>query len=114
MLHPERSGEAPLHGRARRWGPAPHHTGGTRRAVGWMSAACLLMLAAPGHAAAAEPSGTAGLDQVLQLFAARRHGHVAFSEVHQLAMLERPLQSSGELLYDAPDHLEKRTLRPEG
>jgi len=32
--------------------------------------------------------------------------------VQQLAMLERPLQSSGELLYDAPDRLEKRTLKP--
>jgi hypothetical protein len=87
--------------------------GGTRRAVGWLSAACVLMLAGPpGHAAAAEPTGTAGLEQVLQLFAARRHGHVTFSEVQHLAMLERPLQSAGELLYDAPDHLEKRTLRP--
>jgi hypothetical protein len=83
------------------------------RAVGWLSGACVLLLAGtPGCAAAAEPTGAAGLDQVLQLFAARRHGHVTFSEVHRLAMLERPLQSSGELLYDAPDRLEKRTLRP--
>ena len=29
-----------------------------------------------------------------------------------MAMLERPLRSSGELLYEAPDHLEKRTLEP--
>ena len=29
-----------------------------------------------------------------------------------MAMLERPLESSGELRYEAPDHLEKRTLRP--
>jgi len=27
-------------------------------------------------------------------------------------MLERPLQCSGELFYQAPDHLEKRTLQP--
>src|SRR3979411_2920334 len=44
---------------------------------------------------------------------ARRHGHVTFTEVQQLAMLDRPLQSSGELLYEAPDRLEKRTLRPQ-
>jgi hypothetical protein len=37
---------------------------------------------------------------------------VSFTEVQQLAMLERPLESSGELLYDAPDRLEKRTLKP--
>ena len=29
-----------------------------------------------------------------------------------MAMLERPLRSSGELLYEAPDHLEKHTLEP--
>jgi hypothetical protein len=27
-------------------------------------------------------------------------------------MLDRPLESSGELLYEAPDRLEKRTLKP--
>jgi len=32
--------------------------------------------------------------------------------VQQLAILDRPLHSSGELLYDAPDRLEKRTLEP--
>ena len=57
-------------------------------------------------------AGPAALEQVLQLLAARRHGHVTFTEVHTLAMLERPLYSSGELLYDAPDRLEKRTLQP--
>lgn len=60
----------------------------------------------------AETPAPAGLDQLLQLFATRRHGHVSFTEVHEFAMLKRPLQSSGELLYDAPDHLEKRTLSP--
>jgi hypothetical protein len=84
-----------------------------------VSAACVLVLAgAPACPAAAEAgkaaeaAGTVGLDEVLQRLAARRHGHVSFSEVHRLALLERPLQSSGELLYDAPDRLEKRTLRP--
>jgi hypothetical protein len=48
----------------------------------------------------------------MQLLATRRHGHVAFAEVQTLAMLDRPLESSGELLYDAPDRLEKRTLKP--
>jgi len=67
---------------------------------------------AHGVCAATEPAGSGALEQVLQLLAARRHGHVTFTEVHQLAMLDRPLESSGELLYDAPDRLEKRTLAP--
>ncbi|HYM27137.1 MAG TPA: LolA-related protein [Steroidobacteraceae bacterium] len=50
--------------------------------------------------------------ELLELLAARRHGRVSFTEVHDMAMLERPLRSSGELLYEAPDRLEKRTLEP--
>jgi len=52
------------------------------------------------------------LDRLMHLLAQRQHGHVTFTEEHILAMLDRPLESSGELLYDAPDRLEKRTLRP--
>ena len=66
--------------------------------------------------AAAADAGTAadaqGLDQLMTLLAQRRHGHVSFTEKHFLAVLDRPVESSGELLYDAPDRLEKRTLKP--
>jgi hypothetical protein len=88
------------------------------RAASWAGAAGALMLAAATASLAAAQSPatpsveTPALDQVLQLLAARRHRHVSFTEVHELAMLDRPLKSSGELLYDAPDHLEKRTLQP--
>jgi Outer membrane lipoprotein carrier protein LolA-like len=75
-------------------------------------ACALLPAAAPGTAATPPSPGSGSLDQLLQLLAARSHGHVTFTEVHQLAVLDRPLQSSGELLYDAPDRLEKRTLQP--
>jgi hypothetical protein len=78
---------------------------------GWLLC-CALAATAPGAAQAVDAQPGAGLDQLLQLLAARRHGHVTFSEVQQLAVLDRPLQSSGELVYDAPDHLEKRTLQP--
>jgi Outer membrane lipoprotein carrier protein LolA-like len=52
------------------------------------------------------------LDRVMEALAQRQHGHVTFVERKFLAMLDRPLESSGELLYDAPDRLEKRTLKP--
>jgi Outer membrane lipoprotein carrier protein LolA-like len=52
------------------------------------------------------------LDRLMSLLAQRKQGHVTFVEEHFLGMLDRPLESSGELLYDAPDRLEKRTLRP--
>jgi len=81
---------------------------------GWLCRAllCATALCAGIAMARAATSAPAGLDQLLQLFAARRHGHVSFTEVHEFAMLKHPLQSSGELLYEAPDHLEKRTLSP--
>ena len=75
----------------------------------------LAAIATTAATTAAEPSGEAGSaarDEVFRLLAARRHGHVTFTEVQTLAMLDRPLESSGELLYEAPDHLEKRTLQP--
>jgi hypothetical protein len=37
---------------------------------------------------------------------------VQFIEQEFLAVLDHPLESSGELRYDAPDRLEKRTLAP--
>jgi hypothetical protein len=52
------------------------------------------------------------LDALMSLLAQRKHGHVSFVEEHFLAVLDRPVESSGELLYDAPDRLEKRTLKP--
>ena len=75
-------------------------------------AGVLILALAAACAAAAQSTAPPALDELLQLLAARRHGHVTFTEVQQLAMLDRPLESSGELLYEAPDRLEKRTLKP--
>ncbi len=61
---------------------------------------------------AAAGATAADLDAVMQLLAARRHGAVGFVEQQFLALLKRPLESSGELLYDAPGRLEQRTLEP--
>ena len=72
----------------------------------------LILALAAACAAAAQTTAPPAFDELLHLLAARRHGHVTFTEMQHLAMLERPLESSGELLYDAPDRLEKRTLKP--
>lgn len=79
---------------------------GARRASAWVAAA----LAASGLAANGTEPGD--YPQLLELLAQRRHGHVSFTETQYLAILDRPLHSSGELLYDAPDRLEKRTVKP--
>jgi len=78
--------------------------------LGWLSATtlswCLSCFLAPAALAADD------LDRVMSALAERKHGEVTFVERKYLAVLDRPVESSGELLYDAPDRLEKRTLKP--
>jgi hypothetical protein len=68
----------------------------------------LLLLAGAPCALAADSD----LDRLMSALAQRKHGHVTFEEKKYIALLERPVESSGELLYDAPDRLEKKTLKP--
>jgi Outer membrane lipoprotein carrier protein LolA-like len=58
------------------------------------------------------PGGSGDLDAVMGLLAMRQHGRAEFIEQQFLAVLDHPIESSGELRYDAPDRLEKRTLKP--
>jgi Outer membrane lipoprotein carrier protein LolA-like len=55
---------------------------------------------------------TSVLEQLMALLAQRRHGVADFEETQYLAVLKKPARSSGVLSYDAPDHLEQRTLKP--
>lgn len=52
------------------------------------------------------------IDQLMQSLSKAKSGRASFVEKKYIAMLERPVESSGELRYTAPDHLEKRTLKP--
>lgn len=65
-----------------------------------------LLLAAAAHAQADD------LDELMHVLAARQHGEVDFIEQHFLAVLKRPAESSGVMIYDAPNRLEKRTVEP--
>jgi hypothetical protein len=86
-----------------------------RRALGPL---VLAWLCAASSAAAVTAANTAprtamsDLDAVMGLLAMRQHGRVEFVEQQFLAILDHPVESSGELRYDAPDRLEKRTLLP--
>jgi outer membrane lipoprotein-sorting protein len=73
----------------------------------------LACTAAYGATAPAPATGAAdALDEVMHSLAQRRHGQVSFVEQQFLSMLKRPVESYGELIYDAPNHLEKRTIEP--
>ncbi len=74
--------------------------------------ALLLVLAAGFAGIAAAQSADLALDQLMTELKARPHRHDRFTERFTTAVLDRPLEASGELFYDAPDHLEKRTLLP--
>jgi hypothetical protein len=52
------------------------------------------------------------LNEVMRMLAMRQHDRVEFIEQQFLKVLKQPIESSGELRYDAPDRLEKRTLKP--
>ena len=66
----------------------------------------LLWLPLSGHAA------SWGLDQLMNELAQTRYSHARFTEKKSIAILDQPVESSGELFYSAPDRLEKRTLKP--
>ncbi len=70
-----------------------------------LAAACLCM-------SAGIRAADSDLDRLMSVLAQRRHGHVTFTEKKFISLLDRPVESSGELLYDAPDRLEKRTIKP--
>ncbi|MHB1174393.1 MAG: LolA-related protein [Sulfuriferula sp.] len=69
-------------------------------------ALAMMLLPAISHAANWD------IDQLMQGLAQIRTGQASFVEKKTIAMLDRPVESSGELFYRAPDHLEKRTLKP--
>lgn len=52
------------------------------------------------------------LQQLMDALAQNKSGRATFVETKHIAMLDRPMESSGELLFTAPDRLEKRTLKP--
>ncbi|HSG75605.1 MAG TPA: LolA-related protein [Burkholderiales bacterium] len=73
-----------------------------------LSLFALLLLATPG----VWPAPVWTLEQLLQGFAQRAQARASFVEKKTVRVLEQPLVSSGELRFEAPDRLEKRTLRP--
>lgn len=72
----------------------------------------VLALGMSGVLAAEITTAPPQLEALMAQLAQRKHGHITYVEEHFIGALERPLQSSGELFYDAPGRLEKRTLLP--
>lgn len=61
------------------------------------------------------PAGAAGewnVAQLMELLSHTKSSEARFVERKFIAVLDQPIESSGELSYVAPDRLEKRTLKP--
>jgi outer membrane lipoprotein-sorting protein len=52
------------------------------------------------------------VDQLMQALAKAKPARAAFVEKKFISLLDRPVESSGQLLYIAPNRLEKRTIKP--
>jgi hypothetical protein len=83
------------------------------RVAAWLAQGTFLIVTLAWAALALAANDANGqLEKLMALLALRRHGEVAYVEEDYLAILDRPLKSSGVLIYDAPDRLEKKTLTP--
>ncbi|NTX49674.1 outer membrane lipoprotein carrier protein LolA [Burkholderia cepacia] len=74
------------------------------------NAAAIALAAAPARAADAAPAWT--LDRLMSTLAQHKSGRATFTETKYLSIATQPVESSGELVFVAPDHLEKHTLSP--
>lgn len=87
-------------------------------AVAILAAATCCLSAAPLATAAATPApaaaGTAQwtLDRLMSTLAHNKSGRASFTETKYLAIADKPIESTGELAFVAPDHLEKVTVTP--
>lgn len=87
-------------------------------AVAILAAATCCLSAAPLATAAATPApaaaGTAQwtLDRLMSTLAHNKSGRASFTETKYLAIADKPIESTGELAFVAPDHLEKVTVSP--
>lgn len=52
------------------------------------------------------------IKQLMQTLADVKPNHASFIEKKFIAVLDKPVVSSGELFFEAPDYLEKRTIVP--
>ncbi len=72
----------------------------------------LALCAAPHVGAADPPAAVWGVTQLMAAMHGVRHASATFVEQKFVQMLKQPLQSSGRLIYVAPDRLQKETLAP--
>ncbi|KAB0631005.1 outer membrane lipoprotein carrier protein LolA [Burkholderia latens] len=90
--------------------PSLRHAFAPRPIARAFAVAAAVALALPAHAADARSPWT--LDRLMSTLAQHKSGRATFTETKTLSIATQPVESSGELVFVAPDHLEKHTLSP--
>ena len=80
--------------------------------AGFLRVLLVAVLVAAIPAFGAAPGGTWNLEALMHRLARQTSGAATFVEHKHLAILDAPVESSGELRYRAPDRLEKITREP--
>ena len=75
-------------------------------------ASLLALVGAAGLAPIVRAQASFDLAQLMQLLAQVKAGEAVFTEKRTVAMLERTLESSGKLSFEAPDTFVRETLKP--
>ncbi|RQU87381.1 MULTISPECIES: outer membrane lipoprotein carrier protein LolA [Burkholderia cepacia complex] len=88
----------------------PFSSGRLHRAARVLAATAAIVLAVPAHAT--DTGSTWTLDRLMSTLAQHKSGRATFTETKTLSIATQPVESSGELMFVAPDHLEKHTLSP--
>lgn len=57
-------------------------------------------------------AGELSVSELMRVIGQAKEGKASFVEKKYIGMIDKPLVSSGELAFTAPDRLEKRTLKP--
>ena len=81
------------------------------RALAALLALCAAFASSSAHSSDANATGW-NLDRLMSTLGAKKSGHASFVETKYLSIATEPVTSSGELVFTAPDHLEKRTDSP--
>jgi Outer membrane lipoprotein carrier protein LolA-like len=76
-----------------------------------LAVSCFMTTVANAESSASASSGW-NLDRLMATLAQSKSGRARFIETKYLAIAAQPVESSGELVFVAPDHLEQRTTRP--
>jgi outer membrane lipoprotein-sorting protein len=66
----------------------------------------------PNASAASTDAASWNLDRLMSTLGQKKSGRASFVETKYLSIAVEPVTSSGELVFTAPDHLEKRTDNP--